>query len=79
MCIKKEINKEELLERFNEFVQTYKIHYLMAGETSELKQNHPLFCLIDTIKLQEDIISCISEKTHSCKMNLCNKKSKVQQ
>ena len=45
------IDKDELVERFNEFVQNYKVHFLMQNETSELKQNHPLFCLNDIDKL----------------------------
>lgn len=77
MCLDKEINKQELIERFNEFIQTYKVHYLMGGETSDLKQNHPLFCLNDTIKLENDIINCINNsKNNNCKINLCNKKIK---
>ncbi len=78
MCKNKNFDKDELIERFNEFMQTYKVHYLMTGETSELKQNHPLFCLNEIIKLEEDIKNCIDEsKDHKCKLNLCNKKSKV--
>lgn len=72
------IDKNELIERFNKFIQTYKIHYLMGDETSDLKQNHPLFCLNDIIKLENDIINYIdgTKKYNKCKMNLCNKKIK---
>jgi hypothetical protein len=71
------INKDELVERFNEFIQTYKVHYLMSGETSELKQNHPLFCLNDIDKLQQEIVNYIDgTKNNNCKINLCNKKIK---
>lgn len=77
MCLDKEINKQELIERFNEFIQSYKVHYLMSGETSDLKQNHPLFCLNDIVKLENDIINYIDgSKPHKCKINLCNKKIK---
>lgn len=72
------IDKDELVERFNEFIQTYKVHFLMQNETSELKQNHPLFCLNDIDKLQQEILVYIdaTKNNNNCKLNLCNKKIK---
>ena len=74
---KENINKNELIERFNEFMETYKMNYLIPNEFLDVKPQTQSFSLNETNKLQQDILSFLDEnKINNCKINLCNKKNK---
>ncbi len=74
---KENIDKNELIERFNEFMETYKMNYLIPNEFLDVKPQTQSFSLNETNKLQQDILSFLDEnKINNCKINLCNKKNK---